>query len=104
LTAPSTDAQQQRRQDGVPASGSDPLFIDNELQFLQSMDALCADSEGRLVLRGLTREETEAYLRGHRDAMNAPGSVADPEYLRISRKHHKARFEALRPLARTGDR
>ncbi len=74
----------------------DSLFTTSEIGFLRSMDALCHDKEGRIVLLGLSFEETCEYLIGYRKNMTSPDSNnAAKNFLALSRKHEVARSAAL---------
>ena len=65
-----------------------------ERTYLQRMLSLVTDKNGREVLVGLTRQESERYL-ALCELIKSPGHVANTEYIDLKEKHELARMQVI---------
>jgi hypothetical protein len=73
-------------------------FTDEERALLSEMRALTTDDEGREVLRGLTREETEFYVtytRSHASGNRDRKPVTRARFQELYQKHERVRLQAI---------
>lgn len=67
-------------------------LTDDERAFFQASDSLTYDHDGRTVLRGLSLEETEAYLEHWRRQLDQQGNDERSRnvFLSLHRRHLRA--------------